>query len=85
MNKRRVLTLITVGLLFWVLSAIVDYFTPPPQPFLDLLLPNVSSQFLFSRVVVLSMLVATGVLLGKHSTIPYQDSDVDELRKSNEK
>ena len=85
MNKRRVLTLITVGLLFWVLSAIVDYFTPPPQPFLALLLPNVSSQFLFSRVVVLSMLVTTGVLLGKNSTIPYQDSDVDELRKSNEK
>jgi len=85
MKKKTALTLVTVGLLFWTLSAIVDYITPPVQPFLDLLLLNVPSQSLFFRVFILSMLVMTAVLIGKNSNSPNQESSVDELRKSNEK
>ena len=85
MRKKTVFTLITLGLLLWVLSATVDYLTLPGQPFLDLLLFNVSGQALLFRVVALAVLVIAGVLLGRSSTNRFQESSIDELRKSNEK
>jgi len=85
MRKKTVFTLITLGLLLWVLSATVDYLTLPGQPFLDLLLFNVSGQALLFRVVALAVLVIAGVLLGRSATNRFQESSIDELRKSNEK
>lgn len=85
MKKRTVLTLITLGLLLWVLSAIVDYLTLPGQPFVDLLLFNIPVQALLFRSVALTVLAMAGVLLGGNSTNSHQESKIDELRKSNEK
>ena len=85
MRKKTVFTLITLGLLLWVLSATVDYLTLPGQSFLDLLLFNVSGQALLFRVVALAVLVIAGVLLGRSATNRFQESSIDELRKSNEK
>ena len=85
MKKKTVLVLTSLGLLLWVLSAIVNYYTSPTQSFLDLLSLNVSNQTLFFRIVALAMLAITGALLGRNSVSLDRESSVDELRKSNEK
>ena len=85
MKKRTVFTLITSGLLLWVLSAIVDYALLPGQSFLDLLF-KIPIQDLLFRGVALATLVMAGVLLERNSAnSPKQDSKIDELSKSNEK
>jgi len=84
MKKKTAFTLITVGVLLWVLSAITDYLTSPGKSFFDLLLLNVPDQTLFFRIIGLAMLAITGALLDRNSTSPDQES-IDELKKSNEK
>jgi len=85
MKKRTVLTLITLGLLLWVLSTTLDYVTLPNQAFLDLLMFNMPVQAFLFRAIALAVLVMAGVLLERNSTNSHQESKTDELRKSNEK
>jgi PAS domain S-box-containing protein len=83
MKRRTALTLITLGVLLWVLSALLDTLTLG-QPFLDLLLFNIPGQALEFRALATTMLIISGVILGKSSTNLHQESKIDELRKSNE-
>jgi PAS domain S-box-containing protein len=85
MKKGTVVTLITLGLLLWVLGATVDYLTLPGQAFLGLFLFDIPVQLLLFRIVALTVLAIAGFLLGGTSTNSHQESKIDELRGLNEK
>ena len=84
MKKRVALTLIILGLLLWVLSAVVDYLTLPGQPFFDRLFFSIPNQELLFRVAALLVLAVTGLLFSRNSANHYLESKIDELRKSND-
>ena len=84
MKKRNTLILLFLGLLFWVSSASVDYFTLPGQSFLDWLIFNIPNKEVLLRIVGLAVLVVAAVPLSRNPTSHYQESKIDELRKSND-
>jgi two-component system sensor histidine kinase VicK len=81
MKSRTTLILVSLGILFWVLSAILDTILIPNQSLLDWLIFNVPSNELNLRIATLITFTVAGIVLSKNS--PAQESQIDNLSKSN--
>lgn len=75
--------LISLGLLFWMFSAVFDYALIPTQSFLDWLIFKVPTNELVLRFVTTIVFAFAGLMLARSSRI--QEAAIEELKKSNQK
>jgi two-component system sensor histidine kinase VicK len=83
MRKKSTLTLFTLGILFWVLTAILDTLLIPDQSFFDWLIFRVPSNELNLRIATLIALALAVVALGKNSLA--QESQINQMKKTIDK
>ncbi len=81
MKSRSTLILVALGILFWVLNAILDTILIPNQSLLDWLIFNVPSNELNLRIATLITFTVAGIVLSKNSLA--QESKINNLSKSN--